>query len=354
MSTNNLQNILKILHREPYSQVDLCKLLNLSKAQIHKLTKYLLDANLIEKYEDNDYKKNLGRPKQILKISDRMQYLTVLIIHTLSDFSAHIFVYGQKKELMSINLQHVDSAKEFARTIDIAIDEITQKCFLNRLLIKSIVIATHATVEQGENGIMYRNNNFKDENIKLGEIVYKQTKIRTFVFNLAYGTLLALKNSDNTDTSNALVINSNEGSVALGIFLDNKIQFGKNNSFPECSHLPYPNGFEESLGHYGEYTEDALYFAISVIAPIFNISNVIITGKIFEKHSNIINNVTKKLQKQVDPRLHNIVITLKKIEKNEEIREIIYLCFDTLVEVLDPHTSEESLETIVSKIKFTN
>lgn len=354
MPSNNLQNILKILHRQPSSQVALCKTLELSKAQIHKLTNNLLDAKLIEKHEDTDYKTNLGRPRQILKISDNMQYCTVLIIHTLSDFSAHVFVYGHKKELSSISLPHVQNAKDFAKTIDIAIDTLTKSCFISRALIKSIVIATHATVEQGEKGIMYRNNNLTDENILLGQIVYKQTKIRTYIYNFAYGTLLKLKNSLDIDTENALIINNGEGSVALGIFLNGKIQLGKNNSFPECSHLPYPHGFEASLGNYGKYTEDALFFAISVMAPIYNLSNVIITGNCFKDHLDSLETVKERLKQQTDPRLHNIEIKYRKISPKDCLEEMIFLSFDTLVEVLNPQMTKQNLQTIVSKIKYTN
>ncbi len=354
MPSNNLQNILKILHRQPSSQVALCKQLNLSKAQINKLTSNLLEAKLIDKHEDTDYKSNLGRPRQILKISDNMQYCTVLIVHTLSDFSAHVFVYGHKKELASTPLPHVKSAKEFARTIDIAIDTLTKNCFINRALIKSIVIATHATVEQGETGIMYRNNNLDDVNIMLGQIVYKQTKIRTFIYNFAYGTLLKLKNTPEIDTENALVINNGEGSVALGIFLNGDIQLGKNNSFPECSHLPYPHGFEKSLGVFGEHTEDALFFAISVMAPIYNLSNVIITGNCFKEHLDTLERVKDKLKEQRDPRLHNIELSYRRITLKDCLEEMIYLSFDTLVDVLNPQMTKQNLQTIVSKIKYTN
>ncbi|WP_295350944.1 hypothetical protein [uncultured Succinivibrio sp.] len=354
MPSNNLQNILKILHRQPSSQVVLCKILNLSKAQIHKLTNNLLEAKLIDKHEDTDYKNNLGRPRQILKISDNMQYCTVLIIHTRSDFSAHVYVFGHKRELAAVTLPHVESAKEFAKTIDVAVDTLTKNCFISRALIKSIVIATHATVEQGEKGVMYRNNNLTDENILLGQIVYKQTKIRTFIYNFAYGTLLKLKNSSEIDTENALVINNGEGSVALGIFLNGEIQLGKNCSFPECSHLPYPHGFEKSLGNYGEYTEDALYFAISVMAPIYNLSNVIITGNCFKEHLDTLESIKERLKAQSDPRLHNIELTYRKISLKDCIDEMVYLSFDTLVDVLNPQMTKQNLQTIVSKIKYTN
>ncbi len=354
MALNNIQKILRILHREPCSQAELCEKLKLSKSHIHKLVNNLIEPGLIEKVEEIQTENNLGRPRQTLKISQNLQYCTVLVVHTDIEFRASIFVYGHEKPLGSVDLPFVDYAQDFARTLDIAIDTLTQNYFLNRSLILSIVIATHATVEQGEHGIMYRNNMLMDKNIGFADLVEKVTKIRTFVYNYAYGNLLSLKHSPEVDTSCALVIHNGHGSVALGIFLNNEITLGKNNSFPECSHLPFSFGFEQSLGEYTEHTEEALYFAISVLAPIYNMSDVIISGDCLLQHQDTIANVAARLHRCEDPRLHNINLRYCGNEARNNFQELVYLSFDSLVEVLDPKIARQDLESLVSQISYSN
>jgi len=351
---NNIQKILRILHREPCSQAELCEKLKLSKSHIHKLISNLIEPGLIEKTEDFQTENTLGRPRQTLKISQNLQYCTVLVVHTDIEFKASIFVYGHEKALGSVDLPFVDYALDFANTLDAAIDTLTQNYFLNRSLILSIVIATHATVEQGEHGIMYRNNMLRDKNIGFADLVAEVTKIRTFVYNYAYGNLLSLKHNPHVDTSYALVIHNGHGSVALGLFLNNEITLGKNNSFPECSHLPFPYGFEQSLGEYTPHTEEALYFAISVLAPIYNMNEVIISGDCLLQHQDVIDNVGSMLKHCEDPRLHNIHIRYCGSEARHNFEELVYLSFDSLVEVLDPQIASKDLESLVSKISYSN
>jgi len=352
MSSDNLKKILKILHRSPCSQAELCQKLNLSKSHIHKLVNNLLEPGLIDRIEDGNYLQSQGRPRQTLKISQNLQYCSVLVIHTRSQFSASIYVYGHQHALCTIELDHVESADDFARTLDIAIDTMTKSNFIRRDLILSIVIATHATVEQGEHGMMYRNNNLTDKNVPLADIVYKYTRIRTFIYNFALGNLLSILHNERINKNATLLINCGEKSVALGIFLDNKIQLGRNSSFPECSHFPFEYGFEESLGSFNEHTEDALFFAIRILAPIYNITNVIITGSCFLEHQDALVKTGERLKKESDPRLHNINLKFEKDDKEADLKELVFLSFDSLVEVLDPQISRKNLEAIVSSISY--
>jgi len=97
-----------------------------------------------------------------------------------------------------------------------------------------------------------------------------------------------------------------------------------------------------------------LFFAISVMAPIYNLSNVIITGNCFKEHLDTLERVKDKLKEQADPRLHNIELSYRRITLKDCLEEMIYLSFDTLVDVLNPQMTKQNLQTIVSKIKYTN
>ena len=154
-------------------------------------------------------------------------------------------------------------------------------------------------------------------------------------------------------SESAVVLHCEHGCVALGIFLNGRIQLGRNDSFPECSHLPFPGGFENSLGSFGNSTEQALLYVISVIAPIYNIEDVILSGDTFKEHQDAVKRVNSELKSMQDPRLQNIRICYHPNDKSKSLNELIYLSFDSLVEVLESKMVKNTLDTLVSQIKYS-
>ncbi len=347
MAVNYLSMILKILHRRPCSQAELCQQLSLSKSHIHSLVSNLITPGLVEKVSNSEYNQEQGRPRQNLAITRNLHYCSVLVVHHSCEFRAYLFAYGRPEEIAVKDLAHVDSVELFIKEIADAIAEFSSLYLPDREAIKAVTVATQATIEQGDDGIMYRNNLLKDENVPLAKLMFKAMGIKTYVYNYAYGHMLTLLHAPSLNTDNAMVLSCGEGSVALGVFLDNTMILGRNNSFPECSHLPFKYGFEESLGFFGPHTQEALMFAICAIAPIYNIDHVIVAGSCFDEHLDIIYKVQQELKGKADPLLHNLVLEYRGLEIEQHLNELVYLSFDAIVDVLDPKIEKRSLSDLV-------
>jgi len=353
--TNLLIDILKTIHREPISQAQLCQKLAISKSQINKLVANLVTPGLISKHKNSEYAQEQGRPRQYLQVSENLPYYSLLMIHTTWMSRIYIYRYGKQNELGYIDTKICFDANEFINEINYSIDNLCLNTGIPRKEIISFVISTQGTIEQGEDGIMHCNNVLHDENISLAGMVREKTGIRTFIYNFAYAHMLKLLHSSSLDTDYAMAILCGEGSVALGIFFNGQIMLGRNNTLPECSHLPFKYGFEKSLGRYGKHTEDALLFAISSVAPIYNINHVIVAGSCFDEHLDSIYRVTQKLKSSADPLLKQLTIEYRGKDIEDYMEELIFLSFDALVDVLNPQMQKRSLEDYVdSKIKKTS
>lgn len=347
---NPLCQILKILHRKPCSQAELCEKLGFSKSHMHKLVSNLITPGIIERSDFSEYAQEQGRPRQTLRITKKLHYCSILIIHTSWKFRAYLLGYGSTEEIAQKDLMQTDSADVFIQEVNDCVDEFSKIYLDSKKSILSIVIATQATIEQGEDGIMYRNNLLKDENIPFAKMLREKIGVRCFVYNYAYGHMLALLHAKDLNTDNAMVLSCGEGSVALGIFLNNQMLLGRNNSFPECSHLPFKYGFENSLGKFGEHTKEALLFAINAIAPIYNINHVILAGSCFDNHLNIIYEASLELKSQKDPLLQKLKLEYRGQEIEQHFLELVYLSFDALVDVLNPQMQKRNLEDLVKSL----
>ena len=208
---NPLCQILKILHRNPCSQAELCEILGFSKSHMHKLVSNLITPGIIERADCSEYNQEQGRPRQNLIITRNIHYCTVLVIHTSWKFRAYLFAYGMVEEIASKDLAQTDSAKTFIEELKECISEFSKVYLSDKKSILSIVIATQATIEQGESGTMYRNNLLKDENITFAKMLREAIGIRCFVYNYAYGHMLSLLHAKDLNTDNSMVLSCGEG-----------------------------------------------------------------------------------------------------------------------------------------------
>lgn len=107
---NPLCQILKILHRKPCSQVELCEQLGFSKSHMHKLVSNLVTPGIIKRSDSQEYEQEQGRPRQKLTITHNLQYCSVLVIHTSWKFRAYLLAYGLTEEIAYKDLPQTDSA----------------------------------------------------------------------------------------------------------------------------------------------------------------------------------------------------------------------------------------------------
>lgn len=86
----------------------------------------------------------------------------------------------------------------------------------------------------------------------------------------------------------------------------------------------------------GKHTKDALLYALTVLAPIFKIYRVFISGSTFNDNLKLIHEVQLELQAQASPVLSQIKLEYWDSETRNFMRELIYLSFDRLSEIIDP------------------
>ncbi|MBQ9275789.1 MAG: ROK family transcriptional regulator [Succinivibrio sp.] len=335
-----LCGILKLLHRRERSQAALARELNMSRAWAHKQVHALTDLGFISATGDTHDPSGPGRPGQELKISAGLPYVSALIIHTTWRFSLELYRYGSREPLIARELSSCDNVPEFVQEIAAGLSALEQECALKAQV---LLLATQATLEQGADGIMYRNNHLKDECVPLARLLKEATSLPSYVYNYAIGPMLSLYHAPGVDIDSALVLMCGEGSVALGVFIDGRLITGQHDSFPECSHLPYPRGFEKCLGSFTAKSADALSFAIRALAPIFNLRRVIVAGSTFKEHLEALGSVMRSFRDDPNPLLRNLSIEYREKEMAGLMDEFINLSFDRLVEVLDPSPQKKSL-----------
>ncbi|MDO5352777.1 MAG: helix-turn-helix domain-containing protein [Succinatimonas sp.] len=348
MENDNLITILKILGRENISQSSLVKRLQLSKSRISFLCKNLSDLNLIERSEGSllDDEPIAGRPVQLLRLKPQRFY-SAIIINTTFEQSINICEYGKTSFLLTLKFK-AQSASDLALEAQILIKKALDSLSINKNLLLAIVVATQASLEQGENGTIFRDNVLIDTNFNLSGIIKDKTGIRTFVYNYAYSHLLCLQHSHFTNTDHAIALMCGEGSVALGIFINGKILLGPNNTFTECSALPFTYGFEKSLGTYGPHTKEALLFAIEVLAPIFKIYRIFLSGSTFDNNLEVIREIQIELKNQTSPILSQIKLEYWDHETRHFMREFMFLSFDKISEIINPQFIKHDLNQILS------
>ncbi len=344
---NRLTDVLKQLHRGPLSQTELAQRMGLSKSHISFLVNNLLGQGLIIRLPDFLPEKDsqaVRRTHKLKLLEDC--YDAILAIHHQREFSLNLITYANPRVLNKVVL---DNPSELDAMLPLLRDGIKSLTRGRRAKTMLLCFATQATLEQGDTGLVYRDNVLNIASCPLAQILTRETGLKSYVYNYAYGHLLSLLHGPYIDIDNALALSCGEGSVALGLYLDGKIVLGSKNSFPECSHLPYPRGFEQSLGEYGPHTADALAFAVSCLAPIFNFSRVIVTGSCFKDHLDAVVAAQAALKASANPMLGKIRLEYRENEIAGFMNEFACLCFDHLAELLNPQIIRGDIRTLLKR-----
>ena len=353
-----LIRILQQLVRKPLAQAELCPLVELSRPRINFYVKNLLDLGLIT-YSDLD----LSHKKELL--SERglnhqgYKFLTITpdycyflrILHGPNEFTMELLSWGNTKVLAAREGTPTSSLSQTLGQVKSALQEMTQECEIPLAQVKLILFATKGTVEQGFEGMMYRNNVISGSNIALAEELSWATSIPCYVCNYAFGHLLAMLHDPFTAIDNAILLSCGDGSVALGVYLNGQILFGPRNSFLECSHLPFAHGFEESLGHYGPHTEEALFFAITTLAPLFGMQRIIVAGPTFQDSDNAasaVRMVLQRLAKSDDVLLQRIIVDYRQKEITNARTELAYFASDLICVLLNPQPIKKNIASLFS------
>lgn len=115
MAEVQLEDVLKLLVRQPLSQTALAQRLNLSKSHVSFLVKNLLDQGYLEREESLSAKEEGGgtRRRQRLKVLSHGLY-TAVLIHTLWEFSLSLYPLGSSFPSVTLNLERSRYAEVMA------------------------------------------------------------------------------------------------------------------------------------------------------------------------------------------------------------------------------------------------
>jgi ribonuclease PH len=138
------------------------------------LCKNLCDLNLIERCGEiatDDNEISNGRAVQLLQLK-RARFYSLLVINTVFEQSLNLCEYGNS-QIIKFQSFKTDSATHLA---SICADFIAAHKDLKDKLI-TIVIDTQASLEQGENGIVFRDNVLQESNFNLSSMVFAKTSV---------------------------------------------------------------------------------------------------------------------------------------------------------------------------------
>lgn len=348
--TTQLKNIMYLLHRRELSQAEICQELNLSKSHVSALVKSLEVQGLICRTAASAGRQGgMGRPRELLRIYPQLGY-TALLINMRATCRCFCFEYGNPLPVYSVELPRSTTAAELiSRTQETLTGFMTERQLTPADFLVFLVAET-GIVEHGFHGQIFTDRVLTDTLCPLPRLMTEATGIPTAMCNLAYGHQRCILEKLGPGAPDALFFMCGEGAVGLGIMMRHEIIMGSCGVFPECSHLNYAHGFEASLGTYGEHTADALFFAITQIAPIFMTDHIIVSGVAFEGHSEVVTEVMERLKQDPNPYLRGIEVSYVPVSNAERLREYACLTFDLAVDLKDPQPVRRSLnDLLVSK-----
>ena len=228
----NISNIIEILKTQGLkSRADLAILTGLTPASITKLTKKLIDLDIL--IESGVGVISGGRPPILLNINPRAGYILGITLAPneiqgiLSDVNGAI-LFKEKFILENKGKKHI--LNNLFALISNLIDNV------NRDKILGIGIALNGMVDY-ENGVSIFSPHYKWKNFNLSTVVEEEFSLPVIIDNDVRAMALGEhKNGIGIDEDNFVVINIGEG-IGAGIILNNKLYRGEGYSAGEIGHI---------------------------------------------------------------------------------------------------------------------
>lgn len=349
--SNQLVEILKFLHRGAYSINQISDRFGATKSAMQKLLSNLFSLNLVQYangLEPEKKSEKLGFPIEIVK--DR-QRCSILVTQSFKSFSASLYCYGDKNAIATKMLSPTDDVNNFVNQLDICTNDFIRDFLKSKNEIKSITIIAPCIVEQGENGIMWRNDYLKDKCVNLSELVKNKTSVRCFVYSYIHEVIQDLISDQKVKYDNALIINSDTGILDLGILIEGKIVFGKRKIYPDFSYMPIVKDIQDRLCAQ-DVTEDSkqLFFSLIIsFAHIYNPDHIIFTGKFFSNHPNFVDSLISMQQKSDDFAVKKLKFGIVSCFEQKLKTVMTEQSFDDCAVTLDPKVQKNSLADFISK-----
>lgn len=232
LKNKNIVNILELIRRyEGISRADIAKKLNLTPASISKLSKKLLDIDMIKEIGLAD--STGGRPAKILKLNNEVG--NIISLYLAPDYIELILFDLEMNKLYEDKIEFMMRTK--GKLISIILKMIERALEISKVEVFGIGIAINGLVDS-KNGISIYSPHYKWFNVNLVEIIQEEFEINTYIENDVRAMAIGEKNYGLAkDIDNFAVINIENG-VGSGLYLNNQLYAGFQSGAGEFGHIP--------------------------------------------------------------------------------------------------------------------
>ncbi|MDG3087640.1 ROK family protein [Vibrio hannami] len=233
----------------PISRIDLSKISELAPASITKITRELIDANLVHETVVQEATSR-GRPAVGLQtLNEGWQFLSLRLGRgylsiALHDLGGDVLVdtridvhEDDQDDLLARLLHEID---EFFQTYADQLDRVT-----------SIAVTIPGLVDPAS-GVVLQMPHYNVKNMPLGSAIFEATGLPVFMANDTHAWALAEKLFGNSQKNENSVLFSIHHGLAAGIILDGRLIQGRNGNIGELGHIQVvPNGEVCDCGNKG-------------------------------------------------------------------------------------------------------
>lgn len=230
----------------PISRIDLSKLSGLAPASITKMTRELMNADLIHESIVQEVTSR-GRPAVGLQTKNKgWQFISMRLGEGLLTIALHELggsvVIDSKTKLSPENPDHlleliVQCLRQFIDSYHMIIDTLT-----------SIALTLPASVNM-KTGLVYNMPCYEYEHVELGATLYQEFELPVFIGNDICAWALAEKIYGNAQEVNHSILITNQPTVSAGVVLNGELLQGRLGHIGELAHVQIDS--EGKLCHCG-------------------------------------------------------------------------------------------------------
>ncbi|MGB2079733.1 MAG: ROK family protein [Vibrio sp.] len=233
----------------PISRIDLSKLSGLAPASITKMTRELMNADLIHEAIVQEVTSR-GRPAVGLQTQEKgWQFISMRLGEGKLTIALHeiggAVVIDSKTKIKPENAEHlleliVDALRQFIESYHMIIETLT-----------SIALTIPASVNM-ESGLVYNMPCYEFEQVDVGRRLLEEFQRPIFIGNDISAWALAEKLYGNAQEVNHAILITNQPTVSAGVVLNGQLLQGRLGHIGELGHIQIdPNGKLCQCGHRG-------------------------------------------------------------------------------------------------------
>lgn len=240
---NGKNRIIQLLRQRPQSRVELAAATGLVKSSLTKITRQLLQEQLIEQVsEDESTAGGRGRPHQLLRLRKQVNFSLCCYVSVDGMISYLIDQTGDvvAREQQSWTVRTVTDAWHVDAFLSLLAATATRLCqpYISSCAeLKTVTLATQGKIAQ-VTGVIHYSQLFKERHIHLAELITTRLGVPAQIVNIAYCSSFYLTQTRPAESFVAILMGYGLG---VGISVDGQLVMGPHGTAPEISHMTYAN-----------------------------------------------------------------------------------------------------------------